>query len=177
MAGVDITEDLRIYPMLAELSACLCAALGDSKPCFCGIIVGNEIPAEHIGDCMEDGEDGEEPSCGTAYVRVTGAYPTDNFPDAIQYPTCNTVMAYTVTVGVLRCFSVGEEDGGPMPPEDMEKLTIRRLSDMKAMRQAIQCCFLRAFSDTRHVMGTFTPLPMEGGVTGGEWPIIIQEDF
>lgn len=171
---VDITEDQGIYPVLAELNACLCTALGDSSPCFCGILVGEVIPTEYVGSCVD--EHGE-PSCGVAYVRVTGAFPTEQFPDPLITGSCNTIMAYNVSVGILRCASVGEEDGGPVDPEEMEKLTLQLLGDMKAIRRAIQCCFLRAFPDVDHVMGTFTPLPMEGGVAGGEWPIVISEVY
>lgn len=174
MAGVDITEDRRIYPILAELNACLCATLGDGSPCFCGIIVGEDIPVEYVGQC-EDG-DGES-SCGAAYVRVTGAYPTERFPEPMQYPTCNSAMAYNIAVGVLRCVPIGEEDGGPVDPEELQKITLRSLSDMKAIRQAIQCCFMNAFPKVKVVMGTFTPLLNEGGVAGGEWPITVREDL
>lgn len=165
-----IEEDTSIYPMLAELTACLCNALGTSKPCFCGIIAGADIPVEYVGECADD-------VCGAAYVRVVGAYPTSNFPEALAAPSCNTVMAYNLAVGVLRCASVGEEDGGPVNQEEFEKTQLLVLSDMKAIRRAIQCCFMRSFSHVRHVMGVYTPLPLEGGVVGGEWPLAILEDF
>ncbi|QIQ63615.1 hypothetical protein SEA_NAMAGO_32 [Microbacterium phage Namago] len=174
MAGVDITEDLRIYPILAELNACLCAALGDGSPCFCGILVGPDTPVEYVGECEEG--DGEA-SCGAAYVSLTGAYQTERFPEPLQSPTCNAVMAYNISVGVLRCTPIGEEDGGPISPEELERITLRALSDMKAIRQAIQCCFMRSFRNVKVVMGVFTPIPSEGGVVGGEWPIIVREDI
>lgn len=170
MAGVDITEDTAIYPVLAELSACLCTALGDGTPCFCGILLGPDIPAEYVGDDCED-------ACGAAYVRLVGAYPTDNFPEPVQFATCNMIMAYNVSVGVLRCASIGEEDGGPVDREQLEQQVLRGLSDMKAIRRAIQCCFQNAFPHVRVVMGTFIPLPQEGGVVGGEWPITIHEAY
>ncbi|QUE25328.1 hypothetical protein SEA_FIZZLES_32 [Microbacterium phage Fizzles] len=173
MAGVNIEEDLRIYPILAELRECLRIALGDGAPCFVGILVGDDIPSEYVGDCEDDGE----PSCGAAYVRVTGAYPTDRFPEPVQYPTCNMAMAYNISVGILRCTSVGEEDGGPIYPPELEQVTLRSLSDMKAIRYAIQCCFQNAFPKVKTLMGTFTPLPSEGGVVGGEWPITVREDL
>lgn len=167
-----IEDDTTIYPMLAELNACLCAALGDSVPCFCQIIVGPDIPMDYVGEC----DNGDE-ACGVAYVRVVGAYPTSNFPEIQAAPTCNMVMAYNLAVGVLRCTSVGEEDGTPVNQEEFAKLQLLLLSDMKAIRRAIQCCFLRAFPRAAHVMGTFTPFPMEGGVVGGEWPIAVLEAF
>ncbi|QNJ55530.1 hypothetical protein SEA_PHINKY_38 [Microbacterium phage Phinky] len=174
MAGVDITEDLRIYPILTELVECLRAALGDGAPCFVGILMGPDVPAEYVGNCVD--EDGE-PSCGAAYVRLVGAYPTDNFPDPVQYPTCNMIMAYNVSIGILRCASIGEDDGGPIDPAELEQSVLRGLSDMKAMRQAVQCCFQKAFPHVQTAMGVFTPLPNEGGVVGGEWPLIVGENY
>ncbi len=171
---MDITEDRGIYPVLAELTACLCAALGESRPCFCGLLVGDEIPAEYVGECADD--DGE-PSCGAAYVRLVTAYPTENFPDALERPTCNSVMAYQVAVGVLRCISIGEDDGSPIDPEELKANALLRLGDMKAMRRAIQCCFGRAFDDVEHVMGVYTPLPQTGDIVGGEWMVTISEVF
>lgn len=175
MAGVDITEDVRIYPILAELRECLRAALGDGAPCFVGILVGPDTPAEYVGECDDADDDGV--SCGAAYVALTSAYQTDRFPEPIQYPTCNAVMAYNISVGILRCTPIGEEDGGPISVEDLERITLRSLSDMKAIRFAIQCCFQRAFPKVKVVMGNFTPIPSEGGVVGGEWPIIVREDI
>lgn len=171
-----IEADLSIYPMLAELRECLCSALGGSRPCFCQIVVGNEIPVDYVGgDCDHDSDDLD--GCGVAYVRVVGAYPTSRFPEAMDAPTCNTAMAYNLAVGVLRCTSVGEEDGGPVNQEDFATLQLQLLSDMKAIRRAIQCCFMQAFPRATHVMGTFTPQPQMGGVAGGEWPITVLENF
>lgn len=167
-----IENDTAIYPILAELSACLCSALGDGKPCFCGIVVGNDIPVDYVGACEDENGDA---SCGVAYVRVTGAYPTSKFPEAQIAATCNLAMAYNIAVGVLRCFPIGEEDGGPVNSEDFKSLNLELLGDMKAIRRAIQCCFQRAYPHVKMVMGTFTPISVEGGVAGGEWPISVLE--
>lgn len=173
----DITEDTAIYPVLAELSACLCLSLGDSSPCFCGIVMGDAVPVDYVGngDCKD--EDDQHVSCGAAYVRVTSAYPTENFPEPLARPTINSVMAYTVSVGVLRCIGVGDEDGGPISKAELEAVTLQLLSDMKSIRQAIQCCLGNAFQDVDHVMGVFTPIDQEGDIIGGEWPVTLLERF
>lgn len=169
----DITLDKAIYPVLAELSACLCNALGDTVPCFCGLTMGDFVPTDFVGHC--ESETGE-PSCGAAYVRIMGAYPTENFPEPIAYPRVNSAMAYQVAVGVLRCVAVGEDDGS-MNPDDVEKDTLLMLSDMKAIRSAIACCLQTAFPEVDHVLGIFTPIPQEGDVAGGEWPVTLLERF
>lgn len=167
-----IENDTRIYPMLAELSACLCAGLGDGKPCFCGVLVGNDLPVDYVGACADENGDA---SCGVAYVRVVGAFPTSSFPEPMVNAGCNTLMAYNIAVGVLRCWPVGEEDGGPVDPDELRALSLDLLTDMNIIRKAIQCCFLRAFPNVSHVMGTYQPLSVEGGVAGGEWPITVLE--
>jgi len=174
MIVADITEDLSIYPVLAELVACLTLSLGDGAPCFSGLLMGDLIPTEYVGHCED--EDGK-PSCGAAYVRVVTAYPTENFPDPLVRPTCNSVMAYQVRVGVVRCASVGLDNGDPVEPEELERITLQQLSDMKSIRQAIQCCLINAFPNVDHVLGAFEPMPQEGDVVGGEWPVTLLEDF
>lgn len=170
----DILEDTQIYPALAELVECLRDSLGDSAPCFCDILMGQQIPVDYVGDC-EDAQGNA--SCGAAYVRVEGAYPTADFPEPLAFPTSNSVMAYNVSVGVLRCASIGQDDGNAIDPADLKVLTTQLLSDMKSIRRAIQCCFMLKFPDVQHVMGVFLPIPQAGDVVGGEWPISILEDF
>ncbi|QIG59042.1 hypothetical protein SEA_RUBYRALPH_34 [Microbacterium phage RubyRalph] len=173
----NILEDQLIYPVLAELRSCLCAQLGDTAPCFCGIVMGEDIPVDYVGgeDCSDTDSDGI--ACGAAYVRVANAYPTENFPEPLTRPTCNSVMAYTVYVGVIRCIGVGDEDGGPISQEELQLATERQLSDMLAMRNAIQCCLNSAFPEVDHVLGVFSPIAQEGDVVGGEWPVTLLERF
>lgn len=165
-----IESDLSIYPILEELKSCLCNALGDSAPCFCGIVVGEDIPVEYAGECDDD-------SCGAAYVRLTGAFPTTNFPQVEGSATCFTTMAYNVSVGILRCVSLGDDRGNMPTPAEVQETSLMLLSDMKTLRRTIQCCFGSTFDEVDYVMGQYTPLPLQGGVTGGEWPVTIQEQF
>lgn len=173
----DIIEDQAIYPVLAELAACLCASLGDTSPCFCGIVMGDAVPVDYVGDGSCADEDAHGVSCGAAYVRVTGAYPTRDFPEPLILPNANDVMAYTVSVGVVRCIGVGLEDGSPIPKAELEQVTLQLLSDMKSIRQAIQCCLVNAFPEVDHVLGVFTPIDQEGDIIGGEWPVTLLERF
>lgn len=165
-----IENDLSIYPMLEELRSCLCSALGDGAPCFCGIVVGEDIPVEYAGECGDD-------NCGAAYVRLANAFPSTAFPEPALEARCFTTMAYTVSVGILRCVSIGDDRGNPPSPDEMRDMALMQLSDMKIIRKAIQCCFGSSFEDVEYVLGQFTPLPMQGGVVGGEWALTIQEHF
>lgn len=166
----EIESDRRIYPMLVELNACLCAELGDASPCFCGILMGADVPVEYAGQC-------EDENCGAAYVRVVNSYPSVDFPEPDVSASCNSVMAYSLAVGVLRCVSLGDDDGTPPSPEEMNELTLQMLSDMQAIRRAIQCCLGSNFEDLEYVLGAYTPLPMQGGVAGGETLLTVREVF
>lgn len=170
---MSFLKDQAIYPVLAELSACLCNALGEAVPCFCGITAGPDLPAEYIGEC----EGGDEGGCGVAYVRVVTSYPTENFPEPLQRATVNSVMAYSLAVGVLRCTDIGQEDGAPPTPETFKAESIIALADMKAIRQAIQCCLVAAFPEVDHVLGSYEFISRETGVFGGEWPVTVLERF
>lgn len=165
----DFQDDTKIYPILAELSACLCNALGATTPCFCGIIVGSEIPLEYA---TLDGCD----SCGIAYVRLVNAFPSVDFPDPDDRAQCTTIMAYTVAVGVVRCFVDTDDDGDPVPQEDIADMSRLMLSDMAKIRRTIQCCFGSSFEDVDYVVGTYTPVEGDG-VRGGEQLLIVHEEI
>ena len=158
-----------IDPVLAELSACLCAELGETVPCFCGVIVGNDIPLEYAGECEEE--------CGAAYVRLVNAFPSINFPQQDTASGCTSLMAYTISVGVVRCAPVGDDRGNPPTPEEVQKLTDQLLSDMHAIRRAVRCCLADKFEDVEYLLGQYVPLPSQGGVAGGEMTLTIQEPY
>lgn len=167
-----IPDDETIFPLLAELSACLCAELGEDRvPCFCGILVGDQTPAEYVGtdDCD---------ACGAAYVRLVDAYPSTMAfpaPDEDSSSSCMSAIAYTVAVGVLRCSPTLDERGDLPEPSDLYDFSRALLADMTAMRRAIRCCLASKFEDNAHSLVRYTPLVDAGGVAGGEWTLIIQE--
>lgn len=162
--------DARIYPVLDELRACLCAALAESAPCFCGVLVGQDIPVEYAGDCE---------NCGAAYVRLSSAFPSsDTFPQQDISAGCSSVRAYSVYVGIVRCSPIGDESGEPPSPEEADAHARLMLSDMDAIWKAITCWFSGAYEDEiQCVVGMFTPLPTQGGISGGEQELTIQEPF
>lgn len=163
----EIEDDTKIYPILAELSACLCAQIPE-ETCFCGIIVGNDIPLEYAGlSCDSE----------IAYVRLIGAYPSVDFPEQDATASCVSLMAYSVAVGIVRIWDNTDEDGGPRAAEDVAELSRLMLSDMAKIRRTIQCCFGDKFEDIEYVVGAYTPLSGVQGVAGGEQLVTIQERF
>ena len=165
----EMPDDSVIYPLATELSQCLCAELGDASPCFCGVIVGEDIPVEYAGDCED---------CGAAYVRVTQAFPsTTAFPAPDEQGRCGSLIAFILSVGVVRCVPVGDNAGNPPTPEEMAEVARQALADQAAIRRAITCCFGEKYEDAQYVLGTMTPLPNTGGVMGVEWDVTVQEPF
>lgn len=162
-------DDVSIWPILSELAACLCAeiSVNGESPCFCGVVAGNIVPTEGVDGCE---------TCGAGYVRLVDAYPsTQLFPQADQSPTCRSVLAFNVVVGVVRCAPTGD---GDYPPSQDELTEFARqvFADMAAIRRAIRCCLTDdKFEDITYVLGSYTPLPDEGGIGGGEWQLVIQE--
>lgn len=163
----EIEDDTKIYPILAELSACLCAQIPE-ETCFCGIIVGNDIPLEYAGLACDS---------EIAYVRLIGAYPSVDFPEQDAAATCVSLMAYSVAVGIVRVWDAADHDGEAKPAEELVEMARLQLADMAKIRRTIQCCFGDKFEDIEYVVGAYTPLSGAQGVVGGEQLVTIQERF
>lgn len=166
---LDFADDTLIYPILDELRACLCQALGEMAPCFCGILVGDDIPMEYTGiggDCEQ---------CGAAYVRVISGFPSMAFPTADEGGAIDAPIAFTVAVGIIRC---APEDGRQgIDADELRAFGRRRLADMSLALRAIRCCFDDDKFEVDVALGTYTPLPMEGGAGGGEWTLTVSQEL
>jgi hypothetical protein len=162
-------EDKGIYPLMLELSSCLCAKLeeADAGPlCFCGVVPG-EVAYVDANGC------GGAKPCGSAWVRLANAYPSDTFPGPAEVARCGTTMAYVVELGVVRCRKVMDSQGRLPSVSELEAQTAAQLSDMAAMLRALQCC--DALGERTYGIGDYTPTPSEGGVGGGAWTVTIWE--
>lgn len=162
-----------IKVILEELAACLCSALGQDASCYCGIIFGPQlVPVEFHSD------DSACTACAAGYVRLDQAYPSVDFPAQSDQATCRTVLAFPVSVGIQRCAPLGDDRGNPPTLEEQEDYARRAIDDMELIRSAIRCCLTDdKFEGIQYVMSNFVPLPVEGGVGGGEWRLTIQELF
>lgn len=160
---------LKIYPILDELRACLCNKVGGDDLCFCGIIMGDDIPLEYAGSCE---------GIGAAYVRITSAYPsTGRFPAQDEQNYSPSLRAWQINVGILRGAPYGQGLEAP-DPKDVEKFNLDVLGDSQILWETISCCLsgdkFEQF-DPQVVRGVYTPLAVDGGVGGGEWTITIQD--
>lgn len=151
----------RLFDMLVELADCLCAQIvvdGLPEPCFCGVVPGDQIALEYAGDC--------DPLCGMAWVRLGGLYAASTVGVASTLPgNCGTQSGVDIELGVVRCVSVGSDDGSPPTPEELFASTELQMADAIAMQRAIVCC--PALDTSSVIVGIYTPVGPEGGVVGG----------
>lgn len=156
-------EDETIWPLMVQLSQCLCETLAERGimpgDCFCGIFPGDNAVWDY--------------SDGLAYVRLVDAYPSTTFPSANTTPrgSCSAMLAATLEVGVLQCAPGLRADGGlPTAAEQMESARLQ-IAGMRAMQQAIACCDIDLI-----VLGTYTPQGPQGGLVGGYWQLNVAAE-
>jgi hypothetical protein len=150
------TEDETIWPLMVQLSQCLCETLtarglmpGD---CFCGVLPGDQVAHDY--------------GSGQAWVRLTGIYPTTTFPqiDNTLRGSCSAALGATLEVGVMQC-APGLGALGSLPDEaDQFEATRLQMATMRAMRQAIVCCGIEEM-----VLGQYSPQGPQGLLVGGTW--------
>lgn len=167
MAELEALGRLKIYPILDELRACLCAKVPDA--CFCGFIIGDDIPVEYAGDSCDQ---------GAAYVRLLSVYPsTVSFPAQDSVNVVGALRAYQISVGILRGAPYG--DGlEPPEPDDVNAYSLAIMDDMQTIWETISCCLTGdkfEEADPQVLRGLYTPIPVSGGVGGGEWSLTIQD--
>lgn len=160
--------DTILIPLLDDLRACLCARLhADDRDagCFCGMYPGASAVADF---CTCKGGDG----CGMAWVRLDRVFPSAvSFPSPDSKPSCTTLLAAVIEVGVRRCAPV--PDGrGKMDPVALVNATLTQVRDASAMVEAIRCC--DSITKRPHVLGNYLPEPGGGDCLGGTWPVTVQ---
>ena len=154
-----------VFGRLAALASCLCAELKDPinevpDVCFCGLIPGNAIPVEYTGDCDD--------MCGAAWVRLISVYPSDAIGVIVTEPgNCLHGIGIDLEMGIIRCLSVGDEQGNPPPPEELLAATDLAIRDATLMMKALACCESIPPKDV--VLGQYQPIGPEGGIIGGSF--------
>lgn len=173
-----LREDTSVYPLIIDLSACLClelAAAEGPELCYCGPTTGN-ITLDYCGGaCDGDGCGGQ------AWVRLVDAFPSSVFPTADNIlSNCRSPWAYQLEVGVARCAPMGEANtvGGYTPPTMEQNVEALRLqaADLAAVRRAIICCFGK--TDRDYVVGAYSQIDVNGGgCLGGTISLWVREEF
>jgi hypothetical protein len=158
---------VNVSDVLANLAACLCAQIRDDglpEPCFCGVMPGDRIPFDYVGNC--DDQD------GMAWARLITAYPASGVGRVnTEVRNCSAGIGVDIELGILRTSPVMQEDGEP--PEEAAQLASSQLqvADMYAMFKAVQCCF--AGEDVDYILGAYRGFGPEGYAVGGTITVMV----
>ena len=152
-----------VFSRVGELAECLCAQIQDPENgvpdvCFCGIVPGEQAVGNYAGDCNT--------VCGMAWVRLVGMYPMSaiGVPDSTA-GNCGVGVGIDVEMGILRCISIGGEDGSLPSPVEMLEATQLQIADALIMRKAVLCC--DAIPSKEAILAVYTPTGPLGGLVGG----------
>ena len=143
---------------LIDLADCVChelTATGAGPTCWCGLYPGASVSWEYCGSCSGG-------YCGMGYVRATGVFPYDGFPNPVIDFQCAKPLAWGIEVGALRCMPVSD-DGEIASPVVMSEVTLGLILDAKALYRAVKCCGYDV------AMERYYPSGPAGGCVGGYW--------
>lgn len=161
-------------PVAAELLACFTEQLETlpEPPKYIQMRVGQET-----GPLIGPGVD--ECCSGLAWVRVAGVRPSwDSFPqtDNTWLPCGPLAYAVDLEMGIAFCMpwsDSGESFDNVDPPStaDWAQAFATQMRDQTIMRRTAACCFRPT---QRRAVGEWTPLPVEGGCTGGKLTVTVS---
>jgi hypothetical protein len=167
-------SDLIASPVAAQLLACFTAKLNalPTPPAYIQMRVGQET-----GPLIGPGVD--ECCSGLAWVRVAGVRPSwDSFPatDNTWVPCGPLAYAVDLEMGMAFCMPWSDSSGAPDdldPPStaDWAVAFATQMRDQNLMRQTAACCF---GPTQRRAVGEWSPLPVEGGCTGGKLTVTVS---
>jgi len=162
--------DNLLWDRLADLAACLCTQIEDPangvpEVCFCGVVPGEQASAiMAAGNCAAG-------ACGMAWVRMMSTYPMKAIGVVDATPgNCGASLGADIEMGILRCFSLGDESGRGPTMSQLMYSTRLQVADSVVMQKAILCCNL---SPKEFVLNTYTPLGPAGDLVGGSWQMSI----
>ena len=169
-----IIEDDFVYPAVIRLVACLDQAIQNRnlpEPCQVAPMIG-ELVLDYCGECSSRG-------CGQAWVRIVDTFPSVEFPQIdLANRNCGTLWAATLEIGIVRCKPNGTVSGieGYNPPSVEQLVEALRVqtADMRAMRDAVECCF--SSGDTPYVMAPYQPGSPDGDCLGGVFNVTIGQE-
>jgi hypothetical protein len=162
-------EDEAALPVALALLSCLCDEVDKSlggAVCQCTLLPGLESPMDYC-DCTGS-------ACGMAWVRVDQVFPSTRFPVADVAAGCDAPLAVRCVLGVHRCVPGMDSQGLPPDAAQQTKAVQVQMSDMAAMRRAMDCCSRQVFRGQAMLLGSYTPSGPVGNCAGGSWPVTVQ---
>lgn len=174
----EFVEDAIAWPMMVELTGCLCTTVVDRglpALCLCAPVPGPMAVLEMCGSCKGTGN---EKCGGQGWVRFVNQFPSERFPSPdTQGASCNSPMAYVLELGIARCTPSGTANsitGYQAPTLDaLVDATRIQMADKAAMLAAIRCCLDGPGKDLTYTVGTYSTLQTGGDCGGGFWTVTI----
>jgi hypothetical protein len=158
----------RLHDLMVDLAACLCEqaqADGNGNLCFCGVLPGDAVVADYVGEGCDD-------RSGMAWVRLITAYPSSGVGVVDEtVGNCGSELGFEVEVGMLRLIAAPEDDGTPPDSSEMLKATALQTDDMFTMIKAITCC--PALTSKDFSLSTYAPTGPMGLVYGGTFTVML----
>lgn len=161
-------------PVALELLACFTDQLAElaSPPKYIQLRVGQET-----GPLI--GPNTDECCAGLAWVRISGIVPSwDNFPaaDNTWLPCGPLAYAVALEMGVAFCMpwsTTDETIDNQDPPStaDWAAAANMQMVHQTLMRRTAKCCWRPT---QRRAVGEWSPLPVEGGCTGGKLLVTVS---
>jgi hypothetical protein len=118
---------------------------------------------------------GPESGChgGMGWVQFITVFPTVTFPSAnTDINNCADTLAYSVAMGIIRPDDIPEDYTDDYDARCL-KATDRQVRDMKIMHRALKAAREEI---PLMIIGTYTPIGMEGGTFGGTWDATIGSE-
>lgn len=158
---------MNISDVLTSLAACLCEQIradGLKEPCFCGVMPGDRIPFDYVGNC--DDQD------GMAWVKMVTAYPAAGVGRvSTEIRNCSAGIGVDFELGILRSAPTMTDEAEPPEPEAQATSSALQVADMYAMFRAVQCCFDNEGLD--YILGVYRPFGPEGYAVGGTLIVMV----
>lgn len=161
-------------PVAQELLTCLTSQLQElpSPPALIQLRLGQEsgpLIGENVDECC----------AGLAWIRIANIYPSwDSFPapDNTWLPCGPLAYAVVLELGVAFCMPWSDSDDSfenrdPPNAGDWAAAAATQMQHQTLMRRAAACCWRPT---QRRAVGEWTPLPVEGGCTGGKMLVTVS---
>lgn len=173
---LTLVEETHFFPILTNLFECLkaeLAASGGDSLCFIGLTPAGRPPLG-VMTCKEGH------GCGVAWISPVSAFPSSDFPapdEGGEVAIKNPNLAMEIEVGVARCYPQPQGRESQADPQAYFEAMRLYLSDMAAMKRAIDCCFRWSQGEPpppQHSIGSWSPLEPEARASGGTWQFWVQ---
>lgn len=161
-------------PVAQQLLTCLTSQLSQlpRPPKYTQLRVGQEtgpLIGANVDECC----------AGLAWVRIANIFPSwDNFPaaDNTWLPCGPLAYAVVLEMGVAFCMPWSDssdtfDNEDPPSTADWATAAATQMQHQTLMRRAAACCWRPT---QRRAVGEWSPLPVEGGCTGGKMLVTVS---